>query len=82
MARIPLVWEDDPATPEAARDVLTRVQRGSGEVFNGMRLAANHPRAANALLDFLRVVRTDNHLTRTQSELAWTTASVVNACHY
>jgi alkylhydroperoxidase family enzyme len=82
MARIPIVREDDPATPPETREFLKRVKGGHGEVFNGVRLLANHPQQANALLDFVRSVRHHNSLTPTLTELAYTTASVANRCHY
>jgi alkylhydroperoxidase family enzyme len=82
MARIPLVMEDDPATPPEAREFLKRVQGGLGEVFNSVRLLANHPQQGNALIDFVRSVRYRNSLPSTFTELAYTTASVVNRCHY
>ena len=82
MARIPLLREDDPGTPPAARDFLKRVEGGLGEVFNAARLLANHPKQANALIDFVRSVRSQNSLTPTLTDLAYTTASVTNRCHY
>jgi len=82
MARIPIVREDDPTTPLEARDFLKRVENGLGEVFNAVRLLANHPKQANALIDFVRSVRHHNSLTPTLTELAYTAASVVNRCHY
>jgi len=82
MARIPIVREDDPATPPEAREFLKRVEGGLGEVFNAVRLLANCPKQANALLDFVRSVRYQNSLTPVLTELAYTTASVVNCCHY
>lgn len=82
MARIPIVWEDDPTTAPAAREFLKRVEGGLGEVFNAVRLLANHPQQANALIDFVRSVRHRNSLTPTLTELAYTTASVINRCHY
>jgi len=82
MARIPLVQEDDPTTPPEAREFLKRVEGAQGEVFNGVRLLANHPQQGNALIDFVRSVRHHNTLTPTLTEIAYTTASVVNRCHY
>jgi alkylhydroperoxidase family enzyme len=82
MARIPTVLEDDPGTSAEAREFLKRVEGGFGEVFNGMRLLANHPEQGNALIDFVRSVRKNNNLTPTLTELAYTTASVANSCHY
>ncbi len=82
MARIPTVREDDPAAPAEAREFLKRVEGGLGEVFDSVRLLANHPQQANALIDFVRSVRHHNHLTPSLTELAYTTASVANRCHY
>jgi alkylhydroperoxidase family enzyme len=82
MARIPTVREDDAATPPEAQEFLKRVEGGLGEVFNAVRLLANHPQQANALIDFVRSVRYHNSLTPTLTELAYTTASVANCCHY
>ncbi len=87
MARIPIMREDDPATPPEARAFLKRVERpraegGLGEIFDSIRLFANHPQQANAFIDFVGSVRQRNSLTPTLTELAWITASVVNRCHY
>jgi alkylhydroperoxidase family enzyme len=82
MARIPTMREDDPGTPPEAQEFLKRVECGLGEVFNAVRLLANHPQQANALIDFVRSVRYHNSLTPTLTELAYTTASVANSCHY
>jgi alkylhydroperoxidase family enzyme len=82
MARIPMMQEDDPTTPLEAREFLKRMGGGLGEVFNAVRLLANHPQQANALVDFVRSVRHHNSLTPTLTELAYTAASVVNRCHY
>lgn len=82
MPRIPIVREDDPVTPPEAREFLKRVGGGLGEVFDSVRLIANHPQQANALIDFVRAVRHHNTLTPTLTELAYTTESVANDCHY
>jgi hypothetical protein len=83
MARIPTLCEDDPTTPVGAKDFLRRTEKNvTGEIFNSIRLMANHPRAAAALVEFIRRLRKEGGLTRTQSELVWTTSAVVNGCHY
>lgn len=82
MARIPTVSEDDPTTQPEQRAFLKRVQDGFGEVFDSVRLLANHPQQANALIDFVGSVRRRNTLTPVLTELAYTTASVVNGCYY
>jgi alkylhydroperoxidase family enzyme len=76
------VREDDPSASLEAREFLKRVEGGLGEVFNAVRLLANHPKQANALIDFVRSVRHHNNLTPALTELAYTTASVANRCHY
>jgi alkylhydroperoxidase family enzyme len=82
MVRIPVVREDDPASAPEAREFLMRVKSGLGEVFNAARLLANNPRQANALIAFARSVRRQNSLTPVLTELAYTTGSVTNGCHY
>jgi alkylhydroperoxidase family enzyme len=82
MARIPQLREDDPSTPPEAREFLYTVKSARGEVFNSVRLLANHPQQATALVNFVRAVRYRNTLTPELTELAYMTASVTNRCHY
>jgi alkylhydroperoxidase family enzyme len=82
MARIPQLREDDSSTPQEAREFLRTASSTTGEVFNTLRLLANHPQQAKALVDFVKAVRYRNTLTPTITELAYTTASVANRCHY
>jgi hypothetical protein len=83
MARIPTLWEDDPATPPAARDFLVNTRDNvTGEIFNSIRLLANHPTLARKLTELIRALRQEGGLTRTQTEFAWTTSATVNGCHY
>jgi alkylhydroperoxidase family enzyme len=82
MARIPQLREDDSLTPPEAREFLHTVGSTMGEVFNALRLLANHPQQAKALVDFVKTVRYRNTLTPALTELAYTTASVANRCHY
>jgi alkylhydroperoxidase family enzyme len=82
MARIPVLREDNPDAPPEAREFLNRLRGGLGEVFNSARLLANHPMRANTMIEFVRAVRYHNTLTPTLTELAYTTASVANRCHY
>jgi len=70
MARILTVREDDPTTVPEAREFLKKVEGGLGEVFNAARLLPNHPKQANALIDFVQSVRYRNNLTPTFTELA------------
>ncbi len=82
MARIPQLRDDDPLTPPQAREFLRTAETTMGEVFNALRLLANHPQQAKALIDFVKAVRYRNTLTPALTELAYTTASVANRCHY
>jgi alkylhydroperoxidase family enzyme len=82
MARIPQLREDDPLTPPEAREFLRTAKTTMGEVFNALRLLANHPQQAKALVEFVKAVRYRNTLTPALTELAYTTASLANRCHY
>jgi alkylhydroperoxidase family enzyme len=82
MARIPQLRADDPSTPAEAREFLRTAESSMGEVFNALRLLANHPQQAKALIDFVKAVRYRNTLTPALTELAYMTASVTNRCHY
>jgi len=82
MARIPQLREDDTLTSPEAREFLHMVKGTMGEVFNSVRLLANHPPQATALVNFVKAVRYRNTLTPALTELAYTTASVANRCHY
>jgi alkylhydroperoxidase family enzyme len=82
MARIPQLREGDPLTSPEAREFLHMAENSMGEVFNSLRLLANHPQQAKALVDFVKAVRYRNTLTPALTELAYTTASVANRCHY
>ena len=83
MARIATLSEDDPATPAEARHFLVDTRDNvTGEIFNSIRLMANHPTLSRRLVELVRAVRQEGGLTRTQAELAWTTSAAVNGCHY
>jgi alkylhydroperoxidase family enzyme len=80
--RLPTLHEDDPATPSDAREFLLGVERSQGEIYNSVRVLANLPRDAAAFVQLVGSLRRENGLTPTESELAWTTSAVINACHY
>ncbi|MEO6398496.1 MAG: carboxymuconolactone decarboxylase family protein, partial [Tepidiformaceae bacterium] len=83
MARIPLLREDDESTPEAARAVLMGARSSRGRLVNLYRALANHPAALQGFSALgSAVYGRDTTLTRKQAELAYTTATVVNACYY
>jgi alkylhydroperoxidase family enzyme len=82
MPRIPQLRADDPSTPPEAQEFLRTAESTMGELFNALRLLANHPQQAKALIDFVKSVRYRNTLTPALTELAYTTASVANRCHY
>jgi len=83
MARIPTLSEDDPATPPEAKDYLLNTRDNvTGEIFNSIRLLANHPTQARTLTELIRSLRKDGGLSRTQIEFVWTTSAAVNGCHY
>lgn len=83
MARIPTLRENDPATSPEAVDFLVKTRdNATGEIFNSIRLMANHPAQSGKLIELVRSLRRDGGLTRTQTELVWTTSALVNGCHY
>ena len=83
MARIPTLSEHDPETPPEAREFLLDTRdNATGEIFNSIRLMANHPAQSRKLIELVRSLRKDGGLTRTQTELVWTTSALVNGCHY
>lgn len=80
MARIPLVDPNDPNVDPAVRDTLRASGRTPLGVPNVLRSLANHP---GLMRGFGHVVYTaDALITPAQRELAYLTASAVNACHY
>ena len=83
MARIPLLQEEDPATPPEARAALAAARGARGRLVNLYRALANHPAALRGFTALgSAVYGRDSSLTRKQAELAYTTATVVNNCYY
>ena len=83
MTRIPLLDENDPATPEDARALLREAGQTRGRVVNIHRAMANRPETLRAFLTMARTVyRADSTLTPKHAELAYLTATVVNDCFY
>jgi alkylhydroperoxidase family enzyme len=83
MARIPLVHEDDPATPPDAREFLLASKQVRGRLVNVYRAMANRPEAAKAFYQLINTVyRGKSTLEPKHGELAYLTATVVNNCYY
>ncbi|HEX2941356.1 MAG TPA: hypothetical protein VHO91_09935 [Rhodopila sp.] len=83
MARIPILDENDPATPQDARAYLQEANRTRGKLINIYRAMANRPdtgRAFSALAN--TVYRGSTTLEPKHAELAYLTATVVNNCYY
>ena len=80
MARLPFVDPDDPGTDPRARATLLGARERLGRDVNVYRAIANHPALLEALLGLTAAARSS--LTPAQRELAYTTATVVNDCHY
>ena len=81
MARIPLLHEDDPDTPDDARALLEGFARTYGWVPNIFRVMANHPELAKGFAGVTGVAW-GHELTMKETELVYTTSTMVNACHY
>jgi alkylhydroperoxidase family enzyme len=83
MARIPILQEDDPATPADAILYLQEVARDRGRLVNIYRAMANRPEAGLAFsLLASTVYRGTTTLDPRHGELAYLTATVVNNCYY
>jgi len=85
MARIPLIDVDDPSTDPKAANLL-RVATGALDMeLNVWKAMANHPEIMEATLTLLNVAYFNTGpggLTLRQAELAYTTSSFTNECHY
>lgn len=83
MARIPIWDEKSPGTPEDVRESLEYVEEVFGPPLNIQREMANHPQMVRAFSDLASVSYGEaSTITPAQRELAYTTATVVNNCHY
>ncbi len=83
MTRIPLLDENDPAMPEAARKALRDAGAARGRLINIYRAMANRPEALAALTPLLSTVYRQNSTVAPQhGELAYLTATTVNDCFY
>jgi len=83
MARIPILDENDPAIPEAARVALAVAGQSRGRILNVYRALANRPEALLALTQLIQTVyRTNSTLEPRHGELAYLTATAVNDCFY
>ena len=86
MARIPMLHEEDPATPTDVRELLLEAKRKRGldDVPNVYRAMVNHPALFRHFIDFYSTARSggEGGLTPAQCELAYLTASFANSCYY
>ena len=83
MARIPILDENDPAIPEAARAALGVAGQSRGRILNVYRALANRPEALLALTRLIQTIyRTNSTLEPLHGELAYLTATAVNDCFY
>lgn len=81
MARIPLLDEEDPATPPAARRLLREIDARRGGLINLYRALAYRPRFARAVADIYFAALAGG-LSLGECELAYLSASVCNRCRY
>jgi alkylhydroperoxidase family enzyme len=83
MTRIPLLDENDPSTPPAARERLLEAKRARGKLINIYRAMANKPEALAAFTGLANAVyRAGSTLAPQHGELAYLTATAVNDCFY
>ncbi|MBA2441240.1 MAG: hypothetical protein H0V53_02380 [Rubrobacter sp.] len=83
MARIPVWDESSPSTPPEVREALSYTVGKFGENLNIFREMANHPEFVRRFVDLAMVSYGEGStITPAHRELAYTTATVVNECHY
>lgn len=84
MARIPIWKDDDPAMPEEVREAIDYAKGGTGFALNIQREMANNPAVLKGFSDLVGAFYGEQGgtITPAERELAYTTATVVNNCHY
>ncbi len=84
MARIPIWKDDDPAMPEDVREAIDYAKGGTGFALNIQREMANNPAVLKGFSDLASTFYGEGGgtITPAERELAYTTATVVNNCHY
>ena len=84
MARIP-IWQDDtPDTPPEIAEAIEYAKGGTGFALNIQREMANNPKILKGFSDLAATFYGEEGgaITAAERELAYTTATVVNNCHY
>lgn len=84
MARIP-IWQDDtPDTPPEVTEAIDYAAASAGFALNIQREMANNPTVLKGFSDFTGAFYAEGAgtVTPAERELAYTTATVVNNCHY
>ena len=83
MARIPIWDEYNPDTPREVKGSLEYVEQVFGPPLNIQREMSNHPEMVKRFSDLAAISYGENStLTPAQREIAYTTTTVVNNCHY
>jgi alkylhydroperoxidase family enzyme len=88
MARLPLRHEDNPDTDPAILAALERVGASGFPMLNVFRAFANKPEALDGFMALVMSIYNTNTgagystITAKETELAYTTATVANNCHY
>lgn len=84
MARI-TIWQDDtPDTPPEITDAIEHAAASTGFALNIQREMANNPVVLKGFSEFTGAFYGEGAgtITGAERELAYTTATVVNNCHY
>lgn len=84
MSRIPIWKDDNPAMPERVREAIEYAKSGTGFALNIQREMANNPKVLKGFSDLVGTFygAESGAITPAERELAYTTATVVNNCHY
>jgi alkylhydroperoxidase family enzyme len=88
MARLPLDHENDPATDPKILAILDQIAASGFPTLNVLRALANKPETLAGFMGLINAVYNNgtgtgfSSLTPKETELAYTTATVANDCHY
>lgn len=88
MARLPLRHEDNPDTDPAILAALDKIGESGFPPLNVFRALANKPESLTGFMEFVMSIYNTNSgagystITAKETELAYTTATVANNCHY
>lgn len=82
MARLPLIYEDDPNADPEAVELLRTLEGTFGSVVNLQRVMVHNPGVTKAFFGMMKTLYMENHLTPKQIELPYLTSTMTLQCFY